>query len=104
MITRDPMGQAAANAAVMASKFDFYLLGAANPDLDRGKRTECLERAFANWPKICRAMAALAEIAPNASAKGAEEDARLMDFVEARATPPDATEAADLARRQGLGG
>jgi hypothetical protein len=85
MIPTDPMGAAALKAASFASKFDFYLFGAACPDLDRETRAANLTRAFANWPKICRAMAALAETAPNAAAKGAEEDARAQDFIEARA-------------------
>lgn len=82
MTPPDPMAQAALKAASFASKFDFYLLGAASQDLDRETRAGNLTRVFTNWPKLCRAMAVLAEIAPNAAAKGMEEDARMMDFIE----------------------
>jgi hypothetical protein len=84
MTERDAMGKAANNAAMMASKFDFYLLAASSPDLDRERRSASLEKAFANWPKICRAMAELERIAPNAAAKGAEQDARIQDFMDRR--------------------
>lgn len=93
MIASDPMGAAALKAASMASKFDFHLLGAACPDLDRDTRMANLQRVFAMWPKICRAMAALESVAPNAAASGAREDAKMMDFIEALP-----------ARQQGLGG
>lgn len=85
MTDRDPMSQAALKAAAMASKFDFYLLGAASMDLDRETRTANLERAFTMWPKICRAMAELERVAPNAAARGRFEDGKCLDFIEQRA-------------------
>lgn len=89
MTDHDPMASAALKAASMASKFDFYLLGAACMDRDREARAGSLERVFTNWPKIVRAMEALAVVAPGAAAKGAEEDLKVQAL---------------MARQQGLGG
>jgi hypothetical protein len=82
---QDPMGAAAHKAAMLLSRQDLRLLGAASPTLERGARSAELSRFFVAWPAICRAVSLLAETAPNAAAKGAEEDARAQDFIEARA-------------------
>lgn len=80
----DAMGAAAHRAAQMVSRMDLRLLGAASMTLDRGARGENLTRFFAQWPKLCRAVAELERVAPNAARAGYEEDGKIVDFIEGK--------------------
>jgi hypothetical protein len=80
----DQMGAAAHEAAQFAHLFQYRLLAAASPSLDRAKRAMELRRALEQWPKLCRAMGKLQEAAPNIAREAHEADARTRDFVEAR--------------------
>jgi len=78
----DQMGKAAHDAAMLASGFDFALLGAASPTTTRELRTANLERALTIWPALCQRMAILEACAPNTSRKAYDQAAKLRDVVE----------------------
>lgn len=80
----DPMGKAAHKAAMLASKLDFKLLGAASPTMTREERSESLIRFFDQYRAFTRAVADLEATAPNAAREGYERDAKTQDFIEAR--------------------
>lgn len=81
----DPMGEAAHAAAMMLLRLDVRLLGASSPNLDRPTRAENLRKALEQWPKLCRAMSKLQEVAPNVSREAEAADADMLDFIQRRA-------------------
>lgn len=81
----DPMGKAAFKASQMFHRFGEHLLVASSPSASREERAEAALRAFSAWPKICRAMAALEDAAPNAARAGRDADAKTQDFIEGAA-------------------
>jgi hypothetical protein len=80
----DPMGQAAHKASTLTDGLFRELLIASSPFASRLGRKAALERAFATWPKLQRAMVELEKSAPNAAEAGAQEDAKCVAFMEAR--------------------
>lgn len=80
----DPMGAAAHRAAMLVARMDFRLLAASSPTMDREQRAQALSLFFAQWPKVCRAVAELEATAPTAASQGYAEDAKATDFIEGR--------------------
>lgn len=75
------MGKAAHDAALIAHLFQYRLLAASSPHLDRDRRARELEQVLTQWPAICRAMAKLSEIAPNTARKAQHRADQTQDFI-----------------------
>lgn len=80
----DPAGKAAHDAAMMGSALQFSLLAASSPLATREQRAEAYADAFTAWPKLCRAMAALGQLAPASREAGEAWDAALREWAETR--------------------
>lgn len=78
----DPMAEAAREAAMMVTKLDFKLLGAAAGGLSRPERMELLASAFQQWAALCRRMSALEQIAPNSAQLGYARDRQAQNVIE----------------------
>jgi hypothetical protein len=77
----DAVGRAAQEVAHQALTLVAELYAAA-ADRPRAERAEALIKAFTAWPKICRRMAVLEQLAPASAITGAEADARTQDAIE----------------------
>jgi hypothetical protein len=78
----DPMGQAAHQAAMFATKLDVDLLTAASPTAAKDVRAAAIERAFRKYLPLVRAFTELQNAAPNAFRQAHTEDANITDFRE----------------------
>lgn len=82
----DAMGQAAHKAAMLISRLDLRLLGAASPTMPRQDRGDCLVRFFAVWPRLAAAVAELEAVAPGCAQTGFNEANQAAQFIEANAS------------------
>ncbi len=80
----DRVGELAQDASAFASVVAFNLLAAKSAYVPADKRKEAMERLFFAWPALCKRMAALERAAPNSARAGAEQAARVQDFIERR--------------------
>lgn len=80
----DQVGEATDLARRFAADLRVQLLivsGITSTDAERKAQAWA---AGSTWPVLCREMARLATLAPNAAARGQGDDDRLQDFLEAR--------------------
>jgi hypothetical protein len=78
----DAMGEAAHDAAMLASRLDLRLLIAASPNAERKERADALRQAFEQWTYLCAAMSELEASAPTVAAQARERTDRVRDFRE----------------------
>lgn len=67
------------DVAGYAQDVSMYALAAGIHDATREQKSADLVKLFTVWPKLCRAMARLEQVAPNAARIGLEQDARQQD-------------------------
>lgn len=79
------LNQMTTNVASFAQSVTTSALSAGIHDATREQKIADLTKLFAAWPKLCRAMARLEEVAPNAARAGREMDDRLTDHIETKA-------------------
>ncbi|MDO9334961.1 MAG: hypothetical protein Q7T61_01040 [Caulobacter sp.] len=67
------------DVASFAQALTMHSLAASIHDATREQKSADLVRLFSAWPKLCRAMARLEQVAPNAARIGLDQDARQQD-------------------------
>ncbi len=75
-------------AKILAGALSLDLLVADDAMHTTAERGEALVKAFARWPSICRAMAALEELHPLHAENGAAQAAKLLAFLERQGMVP----------------